>query len=355
MSPATQHLATHPIRHTPVMLGEVMAALAPRDGEVFIDGTFGAGGYSRALLEAADCTVWAIDRDPEAVSRGRELAARSGGRLTVVAGRYGDMLELLRQHGVISVDGIALDIGVSSTQLDDAGRGFSFSADGPLDMRMGAGDAISGPSAYDAVNTLSEADLADTIYRYGDERKSRRIAKAIIRARTRAPIERTLELADIVRGAARGTGATGRRGIDPATRTFQALRIYVNDELGELDRALRAAEHILRPGGRLAVVAFHSLEDRRVKSFLKTRCGPSARPSRHLPSLSSRGTSRGAAPPFRLLNRRVIKPSATEVKHNPRSRSARMRAAVRTEAPPMAVDQATDSRPSPTAHDGDNP
>ncbi len=337
MTPAPQHSDSPAIRHTPVMLAEVMAALAPRDGEVFIDGTFGAGGYSRALLDAADCTVWAIDRDPEAVARGRELAERSGGRFTVLAGRYGDMIELLAQQGVISVDGIALDLGVSSTQIDDAGRGFSFHADGPLDMRMGMGEEITGPSAYDAVNSLSEADLADTIYKFGDERKSRRIAKAIVRARTRAPIEGTRELADIVRGAARGPGAPGRRGIDPATRTFQALRIYVNDELGELDRALSAAEDILKPGGRLAVVAFHSLEDRRVKSYLKTRCGPSARPSRHTPSLASRGTSRGAAPTFRLLNRRVVKPGAAEVKANPRSRSARMRAALRTEAPPMAA------------------
>ncbi|MCH7542663.1 MAG: 16S rRNA (cytosine(1402)-N(4))-methyltransferase RsmH [Proteobacteria bacterium] len=325
--------------HTPVLLAEVLAALAPKDGEIYIDGTFGAGGYAKALLEAADCTVWGLDRDPKAVALGNTVARHYAGRLGVVAGRYGDMEELLAPVGVDAVDGVAFDLGASSMQLDDAGRGFSFRHDGPLNMRMEA----TGATAADAVNSLGEGELSDIIYNYGEDRAARRIAKAIVRARDRAPIERTGALADIVRGALRAKGARGgkRRGaIDPATRTFQALRIYVNDELNELDRGLLAAEAMLKPGGRLAVVAFHSLEDRRVKSFFSIRCGASARPSRHTPSLSSRGTSRAAAPSFHLLNRRVIKPGPEEIARNPRARSARLRAAVRTEAPPWPASAA---------------
>jgi 16S rRNA (cytosine1402-N4)-methyltransferase len=323
-------------RHTPVLLAEVIAAVAPKDGEVHVDGTFGAGGYAKAMLAAADCTVWGIDRDPKAVAQGKKVARRYGGRLSVVAGRYGDMEELLAPMGVDALDGVAFDLGASMMQLGEPERGFSFRHDGPLDMRMEA----TGASAADAVNSLGESELSDIIYNYGEERASRRIAKAIVRARDEEPILTTGVLADIVRRAIRARGARGGKrpgAIDPATRTFQALRIYVNDELNELDRGLLAAEAMLKPGGRIAVVAFHSLEDRRVKSFFSIRCGASARPSRHTPSLSSRGTSRAAAPSFHLLNRRVIKPGAEEIARNPRARSARLRAAVRTEAPPWSA------------------
>lgn len=319
--------------HMPVMLAEVLTDLAPTDGEIYVDGTFGGGGYARAILDAADCTVWAIDRDPEAVARGARMAEDFQGRLTVMEGRFGDMRELLGSRGIDAVDGIVLDLGVSSFQLGDPARGFSFQSDGPLDMRMGP----DGTSAADAVNELPETDLANIIYEYGEERLSRAIARAIVAARKDTAIETTGQLAEIVRRAVtRRAGRTqGRRAprTHPATRTFQALRIHVNDELGELARGLAAAEALLRPGGRLVVISFHSLEDRSVKSFFSARCGSRARPSRHQPSLSSRGTAREAAPTFRLLHRGMVKPSAAEVTRNPRARSARMRAAVRTDAP----------------------
>jgi 16S rRNA (cytosine1402-N4)-methyltransferase len=320
--------------HVPVLLDEVLADLAPADGEVFIDGTFGGGGMSRALLDAADCTVWAIDRDQSAVSRGTRMAETYGGRLTVLAGRFGDMAEILRGHGIEAVDGILLDIGVSSFQLDQPERGFSFQADGPLDMRMGT----DGPDAAEMVNTLPEAELARIIFEYGEERLSRPIARAIVAARSEAPIETTLALAEIVRRAVHRRQRSGKsrrshQRLDPATRTFQALRIHVNDELGELTRGLAAAETLLKPGGRLVAIAFHSLEDRSVKSFFSARCGSRARPSRHQPSLSSRGTAREAAPTFHLLHRGAVKPSNAEAQRNPRARSARLRAAMRTDAP----------------------
>jgi 16S rRNA (cytosine1402-N4)-methyltransferase len=320
--------------HLPVMAAEVLADLAPVDGETYVDGTFGGGGYTRAILDAAACTVWAIDRDAEAVARGARMAEDYKGRLTVLEGRFGDMDSLLRGRGIDAVDGIVLDLGLSSYQLDDAARGFSFQAEGPLDMRMGA----EGPSAADAVNALPEKELARIIYEYGDERASRAIARAIVAARGEEAIETTQQLAEIVRRAVarRTRGASARRGqtrIDPATRTFQALRIHVNDELGELSRGLAAAEALLKPGGRLVVVSFHSLEDRSVKSFFSARCGSRARPSRHQPSPSSRGTAREAAPTFSLLHRGMVKPSAAEITRNPRARSARMRAAIRTDAP----------------------
>ena len=307
-------------RHAPVMLAEVLEVLAPRDGGIYVDGTFGAGGYARAILAAAACTVWGTDRDPRAVALGARLGRAHGGRLTVLAGRFGDLVQLLGRAGVRAVDGVAFDLGFSSMQIDDASRGFSFRRDGPLDMRMEA----AGSSAADVVNGLSEVELADIIHRYGEERAARRIARAIVETRTRAPITRTGELAAVVRRA------VGRRhdGIDPATRTFQALRIHVNDELGELGRGLAAAEALLDPGGRLAVVSFHSLEDRRVKAFLRLRCGHAPRPSRHLPE----APPDGRAASFRPLGRGVRRPSAAEVKANPRARSARLRAAERTSA-----------------------
>lgn len=317
--------------HAPVMLAEVLDLLAPVGGEVYVDGTFGGGGYTHALLGAADCAVWAIDRDAEAVARGREMERDYAGRLTVLAGRFGEMDGLLAAHGVRQVDGVVLDLGVSSFQIDDPARGFSFQADGPLDMRMGT----DGPSAADAVNTLSEGELSDIIHDYGEERFAHTIARMIVEARNEAPITTTGTLADIARRAVarRTKGKAVKGGIDPATRTFQALRIHVNDEMGEIERGLEAAERVLKPGGRLIVVAFHSLEDRSVKSFLSVRCGSRARPSRHQPSLSSRGTAREAAPTFRLLRRGVVKPGAGETAVNPRARSARLRAAVRTDAP----------------------
>ena len=309
------------IAHCPVMLTEVLAVLSPVDGGTYVDGTFGAGGYSRAILDAADCVVWGIDRDPDAIRRGEDLAADYPGRLNLVHGRFGEMADLLRERGVTSVDGIALDIGVSSPQIDDSARGFSFRADGPLDMRMSA----DGDSAADAVNRLDEQELAEIIRTLGEERYARRVARAIVAARGRAPITRTLALAEIVRTVV----PRSRDGIDPATRTFQALRIHVNDELSQLDHGLAAAENLLSPGGRLVVVTFHSLEDRRVKTFLRARSGSGPRPSRHMPAPASADR----APTFRLIRGGVTNPADSEIAKNPRARSAKLRAAERTDAP----------------------
>ncbi len=312
--------------HRPVMLAEVVEALAPRDGEVYVDGTFGTGGYSRAILAAAACTVWAIDRDPAAVARAVAVAGVAGGRLTVLLGRFGDMSPLLAQAGISRVDGVVLDLGVSSPQIDDPARGFSLRYDGPLDMRMGD----DGETAADIVNSLPERELADVLFRYGEERASRRVAKAIVAHRAHTPIATTLQLAEIVRGVVRRSPD----GIDPATRTFQALRILVNDELGELDRGLLAAESLLAPEGRLVVVSFHSLEDRRVKEFIRQRSGQEARPHRHLPAAPSAHPAT-----FRPLTRRALTPGADEFAANPRSRSAHLRAAVRTAAPAWPDDE----------------
>ena len=331
--------------HTPVMLREVIEALSPRDGEIYVDGTFGAGGYAEAILAAADCRVWGIDRDPEAVARGQAVAARYPERLTLIHGRFGAMDSLLGAHQMFAVDGIALDLGVSSMQLDQAQRGFSFRAEGPLDMRMGAGgsaaedDPDAGPSAAEVINELSEAELADIIHHYGEERRARQVARAIVAARQDRPIEDTARLADIVRAAVRAAskgrgkpksksaGRGTRASIDPATRTFQALRIHVNDELGELDRGLHAAERLLAPGGRLAVVSFHSLEDRAVKNFLRARSGAGSSGSRHRPA-----TTAPRDPTFLPLFRGVCRPGQAECEANPRARSARLRAAERTAA-----------------------
>ena len=300
--------------HIPVMLGEVLAALAPRAGETYLDGTFGGGGYASAILQAAPCTLWAIDRDPEAIARGAAIAAAYPGRLHLIHGGFGDMLTLLHEAGVSALDGIVLDLGLSSFQIDDAARGFSFRNDGPLDMRM----SRSGPSAADLVASLSEAELADTLYQFGEERLSRRIARAIVTARAEAPIETTGRLASIIRGAM----PPSRDGIHPATRSFQALRIRVNDELGEIERALSAASALLSPGGRLVVVSFHSLEDRLVKRFLAHAAGRDPSPSRHDP----RGLSATTTPEFRLITSRALRPTDAETAQNPRARSARLRA-----------------------------
>ncbi|TCS62187.1 16S rRNA (cytosine(1402)-N(4))-methyltransferase RsmH [Varunaivibrio sulfuroxidans] len=324
--------------HIPVLLAEVLACIQPRDGGVYLDATFGDGGYSRAILDAAACTVWAIDRDPHARARADQLAGIYPGRFTLVHGCFGDMAALMDGVGVAQIDGVAMDFGVSSMQLDSPERGFSFRADGPLDMRMGgaSGDVAHGddahnkaPSAADVVNTAGEKELADIIWRYGEERQSRRIARAIVNDRTETPFERTTQLAGLVR---RVVGRT-RDGIDPATRTFQALRIYVNDELGEIDRGLLGAEVLLRPGGRLAVVAFHSLEDRRVKTFLRGRSSTAGQASRHAPQ-----TPAARKPTFRLLKKGAIKPGDAECARNPRARSARLRTAERTTVSPCAQD-----------------
>ncbi len=310
--------------HIPVLLSEVVEGLCPRDGGLYVDGTFGAGGYTQALLNAADCTVWAIDRDPEALDRGHALADLFPGRLNLVHGRFGDLASLLIDAGVTAVDGIALDLGISSMQVDDRSRGFSFLRDGPLDMRM----EKSGMSAADAVNALPESDLEDIIRKYGEERYARRVAHAIVKARKTRPFSRTIHLADVIRAEVRRS----QDGIDPATRTFQALRIYVNDELGELERGLQGAERLLAPKGRLAVVSFHSLEDRIVKAFIRDRSGRAPNPSRHRPAV----TESGKTMTFAQVNSRAITPSKREVRDNPRARSARLRIAERTAVPPMS-------------------
>ena len=303
-------------RHVPVMLDEVLAALAVRRDGLYLDATFGGGGYARAILEAGAGRLLGLDRDPAAVARGRRLAAADN-RFAMLEGRFGDMQDLLAEAGVERLDGIVLDLGLSSDQLADASRGFAFAADGPLDMRMSG----HGRSAAEVVDEADEATLADILFRYGEERAARRIARAIVERRRRAPLRTTRELAELVAGVP-GTAA-GR--IDPATRTFQALRIHVNDELGELERALPAAERLLVPGGRLVVVAFHSLEDRIVKRFLAERSGRTPRPSRHMPEA---GLPSEPAP-FRLLSRQAVRPRPEEIAGNPRARSARLRAAER--------------------------
>ncbi len=305
--------------HVPVMLAEVLEVLAPRRDGIYLDATFGGGGYAAAMLERG-CTLIALDRDPAAIARGAVLAARFPGRLTLVEGRFGAMLDLLRGHGVTALDGVVMDLGVSSYQIDDPARGFSFRADGPLDMRMGT----AGPTAATLVNRLPERELADVLHQLGEERAARRIARAIVAAREAAPIETTLALAAIVRRVV-GRSADG---IDPATRSFQALRIRVNDELGEVERALGQAASLLAPGGRLVVVAFHSLEDRLVKRFMQEATGRAPRPSRHLPEVARGDTE------FTLLTPRALRPGDDEIAANPRARSARLRAIARVAASP---------------------
>jgi 16S rRNA (cytosine1402-N4)-methyltransferase len=320
MSSNDLSFATEDRPHKPVLLREVLEALAPRDGEIMVDGTFGAGGYSRAILDSANCELYGIDRDPTAVATGKKLEAEYDGRFHMVEGCFGDMAKLIPAAGPEQVDGIVLDIGVSSMQLDQADRGFSFREDGPLDMRM----SMSGPTAADFVNTAEEEDIANVIYRYGEERASRKVARKIIEMRAEEPFTTTSQLARAVRSVVRKS----KDGIDPATRTFQALRIYVNDELGELERAMGAAETLLKPGGRLVVVTFHSLEDRQVKTFMKERSGDPNKMSRRLP-----GEPEVAIPTFTTITRKAVTGQKDEIRANPRARSAKLRAVARNEQP----------------------
>ena len=302
--------------HLPVMLKEVLEHLSPEDGGVYVDGTFGAGGYSRAILQAADCVVVAIDRDETALAAAEELKSQYPSRFKFVQGCFGDVAKHIAALGYDAVDGFVLDVGVSSMQLDQAERGFSFRFDGPLDMRMGR--AMGGETAADLVNGMDETELANVIYNYGEERHSRRIAKAIVLRRAEKKFETTADLANVVRGAVPGAFKSK---IDPATRTFQALRIAVNDELGELERALEASESVLKPEGRLVVVTFHSLEDRIVKTFMRDKAGPKKAVSRYAPITDDAEQSA-----FELLSRKAVLASDDEISQNPRSRSAKLRA-----------------------------
>lgn len=304
--------------HIPVLLDEVIAALAPEPGAVIVDATFGAGGYTRRLLDAG-ASVHAFDRDPQAIAEGRKWPETSGEapRLVLHPRRFSEMLSALAEAGVARVDGVVMDIGVSSMQLDQPERGFAFSVDGPLDMRM----SQDGENAADFLNSAAEETIADVLYRYGEERQSRRVARAIVAAR---PLSTTHQLAQVVRKA---LGHRPGAPKDPATRSFQAIRIHVNAELTELEDALNAAEALLRPGGKLAVVSFHSLEDRIVKQFLRNASGAQAGSSRHLPALAPATT-----PTFAQVGK-AIRPSAAEIARNPRARSATLRSAMRTPAP----------------------
>jgi 16S rRNA (cytosine1402-N4)-methyltransferase len=305
------------VRHRPVLLREVLSSLSPKDGGVYLDGTFGAGGHTRAILEAANCRVIGLDRDQTAIAAGADLVASFDGRLLLVEARFSELERAARNHGIDALDGILLDLGVSSMQLDEAERGFSFRRDGPLDMRMGG----EGPSAADVVNAWPEADLARVLATLGEERRARAVARAIVEARESARIERTGQLADIIRRVVHSRPDE----IDPATRSFQALRLLVNEELQEVANALMAAERILKPGGRLAVISFHSLEDRIVKTFMTAR-GRISSPSRHQPDVKK------AAPTFHLVSKKAIAASEAEVRENPRARSAKLRVAQRTDA-----------------------
>jgi 16S rRNA (cytosine1402-N4)-methyltransferase len=304
-------------RHIPVLVHPVVAFLSVHDGGIYVDATFGAGGYARAILAAAKASVVAIDRDASAVARGADLVKEAGGRLVLVQDRFSNLEQVVQACGHALVDGVVCDLGVSSMQLDEAERGFSFRHDGPLDMRMGD----SGPSAADLIAAASERDLAFIIKSLGEERHARAIARAIVAARTEAPIRTTLGLAAVIERVVRPRPGA----IHPATRTFQALRIFLNEELDELAAALAAAEAVLKPGGRLVVVSFHSLEDRIVKTFLVERGRPSGA-SRHLPEVAR------PMPTFHLLTGRPVTPDEPEIAANPRARSAKLRAAERTPA-----------------------
>jgi 16S rRNA (cytosine1402-N4)-methyltransferase len=305
-------------RHIPVLGRQAVEMLNPHAGGIYLDATFGAGGYSRAILNIAGTRVIGIDRDRSAIAGGFDLVDKSDGRLTLVEDRFSNLAEVCAGQGVNAIDGVVMDVGVSSMQLDQAERGFSFRLGGPLDMRMGH----DGPTAADVIAKASEADLANIIYIFGEERHSRAVARAIVAARKEAPVTTTRALADIVSKVVRSKPGE----IHPATRTFQGLRIFVNQELDELHLALAAAERVLKPGGRLVVVSFHSLEDRIVKNFLGER-GKAGGGSRHLPELAH------AAPSFVILTKRPIVADDEEISANPRARSAKLRAAERTDAP----------------------
>ncbi len=307
--------------HVPVMLNEVMDALEPKEGELYLDGTFGAGGYSRAFLDKVNCRVVGIDRDESALAMAEEWKTAYQDRLVLIHGTFGNARACLAESGFEKLDGFVLDLGVSSMQLDQAERGFSFRFDGPLDMRM---DRSVGMSAADLVNESTEEELASLIKLYGEERFARRVARAIVKARAEEPFTGTARFAEVVRAS---IPYNKKEKTDPATRTFQALRIAVNDELGELERALESAEHILKEGGRLVIVTFHSLEDRIVKRFLKQRSGDVPSPSRHMPEAIQHDRPE---PVFKLLSRKAVLASEPETKENPRARSAKLRAAVRT-------------------------
>jgi 16S rRNA (cytosine1402-N4)-methyltransferase len=309
--------------HIPVLRGKIAQWLAVRDGGIYIDGTFGAGGYTNEILAAANCKVIGIDRDQSAIAGGMGAVEAASGRLTLIQDRFSRLDAVAKECGSDRVDGVVLDIGVSSMQIDRAERGFSFRQDGPLDMRMGD----EGPSAADLVAAVSLQDLTRIISRLGEEKFARPIAKAIVQARSTARIETTRNLSEIISGVVHARFGE----IHPATRTFQALRIFVNEELFELAMALSAAERVLKPEGRLVVVTFHSLEDRIVKTFLNER-GRLQTGSRHLPEIKS------AMPSFEILTRRPVVPDETEIAANPRSRSAKLRAASRTAAPPRNFD-----------------
>jgi 16S rRNA (cytosine1402-N4)-methyltransferase len=308
-------------RHIPVLGRSAVEFLRPRDHGIYVDATFGAGGYTRAILAAANCQVIGIDRDQRAIALGADLVNAAAGRLVLIEDRFSNLEAVARSLGHDKVDGIVLDLGVSSMQIDEGERGFSFRLDGPLDMRMGA----DGPSAADVVALASERDLAAVIAILGEERHARAVARAILRVRAETPIRTTRELADIVSRVVHARPGA----IHPATRTFQALRIFVNEELNELVAALEAAERILAPGGRLVIVAFHSLEDRIVKSFFTDRGGRGGS-SRHQPEAVK------AAATFRELTRRPLVPDEAEIAANPRARSAKLRAGERTDAPPAS-------------------
>jgi 16S rRNA (cytosine1402-N4)-methyltransferase len=309
-------------RHIPVLARQAIEMLRPHDGGVYVDATFGAGGYSRAILDIAGTRIVGIDRDRSAIMDGFDLVDRSGGRLTLVEDRFSNLAEICAAQGIQGVDGIVMDVGVSSMQLDRADRGFSFRLDGPLDMRMGH----DGPTAADVIARASEADLANITYIFGEERHSRAVARAIVTARKEAPIATTRALADIVTKVVWSKPGE----IHAATRTFQALRIFVNEELDELHLALSAAERMLKPGGRLAVVSFHSLEDRIVKNFLGERARTGGG-SRHLPEVAQQASS------FVNLTKRPVTADDAEISANPRARSAKLRAAERTAAPAHAA------------------
>ncbi len=321
----TNMTPSHHDGHVPVLLDEVISMLEPKDGALFVDATFGRGGYSRALLSSADCHVFGIDRDPTAISMAAEIKKIHKSRFDFINGTFGTMQHHLNARGITAVDGgIVLDLGVSSPQIDDASRGFSFNKDGPLDMRM----ECKGPDATLFVNSASEQEIAHVVRTYGEERRAVSVAKAIVSARKERPILRTLQLASIIRRVVKKS----IDGLDPATRTFQAIRVHINNELEELMMGLEAAEAMLTAKGRLVVVSFHSLEDRIVKTFFRERSGGMSNPSRHRPSLSTEDRKS-----LRLLTKRPIRPGRAELNSNPRARSAQLRVAEKRMMEPGSV------------------